>query len=78
MPNISETDRMENMLGTTQKESTEGRRSKGALLASEIPYPLKYMEKTGENREFFIYFYPPLKRILRDHLKRWWVFFIYV
>ena len=32
MPIMSETDGMENMLGTTQKESTEERRSKGALL----------------------------------------------
>ena len=35
MPSMSETNGMENMLGTTQKESTEGRRSKGALLASK-------------------------------------------
>jgi len=33
MPSMSETDGMENMLG--KKESTEGRRSKGALLASK-------------------------------------------
>jgi hypothetical protein len=35
MPSMSDTDGMENMLGTTQKESTEGQRSKGALLASK-------------------------------------------
>ena len=32
MPSMSETDGMENMLGTTQKESTGGGRSTGALL----------------------------------------------
>jgi hypothetical protein len=35
MPSITETDERENMLGITQKESTEGRRSKVALLASK-------------------------------------------
>ena len=35
MATISETNGMENILGIIQKESTEGRRSKGTLLASK-------------------------------------------
>ena len=36
MPSMSETNGMENMLGTTQKESTEGRRSKGSIYLSVL------------------------------------------
>ena len=35
MPNINKINGMENMVGTTQKENSEGRRNKDALLASK-------------------------------------------